>query len=169
MVVTWLKRIGPPVVLGIVVVLAWRFLLIAAAAIAVLAAGAYIYGEWRKWRAVNRFRAVWGGQGKDLLLVYSASPNWQQYVEERWLPQWGHRAVVLNWSERRSWPHPPPAEVDLFRVFGGQLEFNPLGIVVPSTGRRVHVVRFWQAFREHKHGKDRGTSAGGGRTRWLPQ
>jgi hypothetical protein len=33
-------------------------------------------------------------------------------------------------------------------------EFNPLGIVVPPTGRQVHVVRFWRAFREHKHGKE---------------
>jgi hypothetical protein len=155
MVVVWLKRIGATLVVGIGVVLLWRGLLIFAAGIAVLALGAYLIGQWRKWRAVGRFRAVWGIQGKDLLLVYSESPNWQQYVKEIWLPRWGHRAVVLNWSERSKWRRPARAEVALFRAFAGTREFNPLGIVVPGTGRRVHVVRFWRAFREYKHGKDR--------------
>jgi 8-oxo-dGTP pyrophosphatase MutT (NUDIX family) len=30
-----------------------------------------------------------------------------------------------------------------------------VAIVVPARGRKVHVVRFWLAFREFKHGKDR--------------
>ena len=47
------------------------------------------------------------------------------------------------------------AEVALFRAFAGREEFNPLGILVPPEGRRVHVVRFWRAFRDHKHGKPR--------------
>jgi hypothetical protein len=155
MVGIWLKRIGAALLVGLGIVFAWRFLLAFLLGIAAIAAGAYLLVQWRRWRAVSRFRAAWGGQGTDLLLVYSASPHWQRYVEEQWLPRWGHRAVVLNWSERCDWPHPPPAEVALFRVFGGKLEFNPLGIVVPITGRHAHVVRFWRAFREYKHGKDR--------------
>ncbi len=35
----------------------------------------------------------------------------------------------------------------------GQREYNPLAIVVPEHGKAM-VVRFWKAFRDHKHGKD---------------
>ena len=153
--VSWLKRVGVPLAVVIGVVLLWRQLLIPATTIAALAVGAYLYDRWRKRRAVRRFRAAWRTEGRDLLLVYSNSPNWQQYVEETWLPKWGDRAVVLNWSERSKWKRPVPPEVALFRAFAGAREFNPLAIVVPARGRKVHVVRFWPAFREYKHGKDR--------------
>ena len=153
--VTWAKRIGIAVALAGAVVFLWRGLLMLAAVIALIVAGAYVVYVWRRWRAVRRFRAVWQPQGKDLLLVYSNSPNWKSYVEEKWLPRWGDRAVVLNWSERQNWRGERRPEVALFRVFAGDREFNPLGIVVPQQGRAARVVRFWRAFREYKHGKDR--------------
>jgi len=153
--VVWLKRVGVTLVVVIGLVFLWRGLLVFAAAIAMVAGGAYLGDRWRKWRAVRRFRAVCGIQGKDLLLVYSNGPHWQRYIEETWLPRWGHRAVVLNWSERSKWERPARVEVALFRAFAGAREFNPLGIVVPATGRQAHVVRFWRAFREYKHGKAR--------------
>lgn len=153
--VGWLKRIGVAVALVMGVVLLWRGLLIFASAIALIAAGAYVGYRWRQWRSVRRFRRAWRSQGKDLLLVYSNSPHWQRYVEETWLPRWGHRAVVLNWSERSKWGRDGRPEVALFRAFAGDQEFNPLGIVVPAEGRHARVVRFWRAFRDYKHGKDR--------------
>jgi len=153
--VIWLKRVGVPLAVVIGVVLLWRQLLIPATTIAALAVGAYLYDRWRKGRAVRRFRAAWRTEDRDLLLVYSNSPNWQRYVEETWLPKWGDRAVVLNWSERSKWRRPVPPEVALFRAFAGAREFNPLAIVVPARGRKVHVFRFWLAFRDYKHGKDR--------------
>ena len=131
----------------------WRGLIILAAGVGVLVVVAFGFDRWRKWRAIRRFRTEWGVQGRDVLLVYSNSPNWQAYVEQSWLQRWGHRAVVLNWSERRLWARPGSPEVQLFRVFSGDREFNPLGIVVPPVGRKVYVVRFWQAFRDRKHGK----------------
>ena len=150
----WLRRIGATLVVAVLALLLWRGVLILAAAIVALAVGTYLIDQWRKWRAVRRFRAAWCSQGKDLLLVYSESPNWQRYIEESWLSRWGHRAVVLNWSERSKWRRAARAEVALCRAFAGRREFNPLGIVVPAVGRSVHVVRFWRAFREKKHGKD---------------
>jgi hypothetical protein len=60
----------------------------------------------------------------------------------------------LNWSERSQWPPRASAEVALFRAFAGTREVNPLGIVVPAAGQKVHVVRFWRAFRDLKHGKE---------------
>ncbi|HYL78324.1 MAG TPA: hypothetical protein VEU96_29305 [Bryobacteraceae bacterium] len=153
--VTQAKRIGVAVALACGAVLLWRGLLILAAAVAMTVAGLYLGHVWRRLRAVRRFRAVWQAQGKDLLLVYSNSPNWKHYVEEKWLPRWGNRAVVLNWSERQNWQRERRPEVALFRVFAGDREFNPLGIVVPQKGRSARVFRFWHAFREYRHGKDR--------------
>jgi hypothetical protein len=152
--VTWAKRIGIAVALVVCSVFLWRGLLILAAVVALTAAVVYLAYMWRRWRAVRRFRAVWQSQGRDLLLVYSNSPNWKRYVEEKWIPRWGNRAVVLNWSERRIWQRERRPEVALFRAFAGDREFNPLGIVVPQKGRAARVVRFWRAFRDYKHGKD---------------
>jgi hypothetical protein len=154
-VVLRLRRIILTLAVLISVALLWRGLLVLATAIALLIAAAYLADQWRKSRAIQRWRGAWSTKGKDVLLVYSNSPHWQRYVEENWLPRWGPRAVLLNWSERSSWERPLPPEVALFRAFAGPREFNPLAIVVPATGTKVHVVRFWRAFREFKHGKDR--------------
>jgi len=113
----------------------------------------FAYNSWRSARARRRFRTAYGPKGKDLLLVYSNSPNWQNYVETAWLPRWGDRAVLLNWSERSGW-QPSAPEVQLFRSVAGDREFNPLAIVVPPRGK-PEVVRFWLAFRDYKYGKDR--------------
>ena len=122
--------------------------------VVLVAATAYLVDQGVKWRSLRRFRSDWGTQGKDVLLVYSNSPHWQRYIEERWLPRWGSRAVVLNWSERTTWERSHRPEAALFRAFAGQRDFNPLVIVVPARGRRAHVIRFWRAFRDSKHGKD---------------
>jgi hypothetical protein len=115
-------------------------------------------GAWwdaRKRRRLQReFHERWGGQGKRLLLVYSSSPNWQAYVEENWLPQLESLAVVLNWSERSTWVDRHPCEARIFRMWAGDREFNPVAIIIPADGP-VRVIRFWQAFRDYKHGKDR--------------
>jgi hypothetical protein len=98
------------------------------------------------------FRLAHVTRGRDLLIVYSNSPNWQSYVEREWLPRWGHRAVILNWSERRQWRSWTPA-VLLFRAFTGYRAFNPIAMVVPRWWGGPTVVPFWQAFRDLKHGK----------------
>src|SRR5918911_507082 len=81
----------------------WWILLPVLALVVLSGVAALAVHAWRDYRAVRRFRAVWGARGRDLLLVYSNSPNWQPYVEANWLPRWGERAVVLNWSERSRW------------------------------------------------------------------
>jgi hypothetical protein len=48
---------------------------------------------------------------------------------------------VLNWSERAQWSEQHPFEAEM-------------AIVVPER-TSVQVIRFWQAFRDYKHGKDR--------------
>jgi hypothetical protein len=118
-----------------------------------LAVGAWL--DERKRRRLQRgFHDRWGAHGKRLLLVYSNSPNWQVYIEENWLPRLESIAVVLNWSERSTWRERHPFEAGIFRMWAGDQEFNPLAIIIPAHGP-VRVIRFWQAFRDYKHGKDR--------------
>src|SRR6266404_233131 len=47
--------------------------------------------------------SFWLTRGKDILFVYSDSPIWRDYMLSEMLPLVETRAVVLNWSERRTW------------------------------------------------------------------
>jgi hypothetical protein len=136
-----------------VVVLCIVVLPILLLALPFLAVGAWLARRKRR-RLQREFHNRWGEQGKRLLMVYSQSPNWQAYIEENWLPQLQSVAVVLNWSERRIWAERHPLEADIFRTWAGDRAFNPLAIIIPAEGP-VQVIRFWQAFRDYKHGKDR--------------
>lgn len=139
-----------------------------------------IRGAWERFRtgALRReFLSVHGGQGKRALLVYSNSPNWKSYIEERWLPRLEDHVVLLNWSERGTWSR-SALETRVFRTFSGDREFNPIVIIfldsppsdldtwlaairrgdllrifVPHAAG-TEVVRFWKAFRDFKHGRD---------------
>jgi hypothetical protein len=92
----------------------------------------------------------WSPRGQDALVVYSNSPIWQAWFEQRALPTLGCRAVVLNWSERRTWKL--SLAVCLFRVLGGQQNFNPM-IMAFRPLRWPHFFRFYQPFRKYKHGQ----------------
>jgi hypothetical protein len=58
---------------------------------------------------------------------------------------------VLNWSERAQWPT-WNLPVMLFRCFAGEQEFNPIGLVFERFDV-VEPYRFWQRFRDAKHGR----------------
>lgn len=92
----------------------------------------------------------WLPRGRDTLIVYSESPVWQQHMEAEVLPALSTRAVVLNWSQRRNWEF--GLAVAVFRYFGGRREFNPLAVVFRPL-RIARVFRFWQPFRDWKHGR----------------
>jgi hypothetical protein len=91
----------------------------------------------------------WCIRGRDVLFVYSDSPIWHDYIEEQILPYLGERAVVLNWSGRRRW-RLSLAKMAFYR-FGTYRQFNPLAVVFRPL-RRSRVFRFWQPFRDFKHG-----------------
>jgi hypothetical protein len=93
---------------------------------------------------------VWLPRGKDVLVVLSESPIWHEYMLAEILPPVQHRAVVLNWSERKRWPRWSFAR-HVFRTFKGERNFNPL-VLVFRRFRRAKVFRFWQPFQEWKHG-----------------
>lgn len=85
-----------------------------------------------------------------MLLVYSDSPVWHEYMTTQVLPLVEERAIVLNWSQRKKWSHWSLA-VALFHHFGGAGDFNPLVLLFKPL-RRVSIYRFWSAFRDWKRG-----------------
>ena len=109
---------------------------------------------WRivqaKERAIAAFRAANRTTGKDVLVVYTDSPHWKEYIEANWLPRWGDRAIAFDRS--KPWRE-DQVEARLWRAVAGTAEHTPVVIVVPPRGK-VQIVRFWLAFRDHKHGKD---------------
>jgi hypothetical protein len=119
-----------------------------------LVAVVVIYDRYQRSRLRRAFTARWSASGKDVVVVYSDSPHWKSYIEAHWLPRLGERAVVLNWSQRAHWTELSPLEAAIVRRWAGRLEFNPLVMVIPPDGQ-VTMVRFWKAFRDYKHGKDR--------------
>ncbi len=95
---------------------------------------------------------LWCTRGKHVLLVYSDSPIWHDYIEENIIPHLPRSAIVLNWSERRMWRWHSLA-VMVARYFGGSREFNPI-VVVFRPFRWAKTFRFWQAFKDYKHGNN---------------
>jgi hypothetical protein len=93
---------------------------------------------------------LWLPKGKDILFVYSDSPIWHEYMTTEILPLVERRAVVLNWSERSKWPL-WSLGVSVFHRFGGGRDFNPL-VVLFRPLRPARIFRFWQAFKDWKHG-----------------
>lgn len=96
---------------------------------------------------------LWLPKGKDVLLVYSDSTVWRDYMTREIIPLVGERAILLNWSERRKWS-PWMLSAHVFRTFGGRREFNPL-VVLFRPLHRARVFRFWPAFKDWKNGYSR--------------
>jgi hypothetical protein len=96
--------------------------------------------------------ALWLPRSKHILFVYSDSPIWHDYIEEHILPVIRDRAVVLNWSQRRSRLWRRSLAVAAFKHFGGWRDFNPMAVVFRPF-QRARVFRFLPAFREFKHGR----------------
>ena len=145
----WTKPVG----LAVAIVLLALTLPVLLLTLPVLAITAWLKGRKRR-RLQRQFHVRWGTSGKRLLLVYSNSPHWKAYIEEHWISRLDRIAVVLNWSERERWPEQHPLEAEIFRMWAGDREFNPLAIVIPEQGS-IQVIRFWQAFRDYKHGRNR--------------
>ncbi len=118
----------------------------------VLVAGAPFYWGYRFLLRLA-FELTCGVRGRRILLVYSRSPVWQEYVERNWLPQLGDNAIVLNWSDRSTWKRRRSLAVWVFRHWAPPENFNPMAILFPRLGS-VRRIGFYYAFRDWKHGKD---------------
>jgi len=94
--------------------------------------------------------ALWLPRGSDILFVSSDSPIWHDYMANQVLPLVHDRAVVLNWSERKTWGR-WALSVAIFRHFGGRKEFNPMVLLFRPL-HRARVFRFFPAFQDWKRG-----------------
>ena len=104
-------------------------------------------------------RRRWYPQGKYLLFVYSDSRMWKPYIETEILPRVGEKAVVMNWSERSEWNHKENSlAMQVFGHWGGAKRFNPVAITFLPWWKPV-VFRFWYAFKQLQHGKDKALKA----------
>ncbi|MBI5395462.1 MAG: hypothetical protein HZA91_09230 [Verrucomicrobia bacterium] len=132
------KKFGPVVTVLLVV---WAIPLTIAVLTFLLLAGLFLHlAAW----------CCWCVRGRYVLFVYSDSPIWHDYIEERILPRLSKRVVILNWSDRSRWQ--PTLGVLAFRYFGGDREFNPMAIVFRPL-RLARKFRFYEPFCEFKHGK----------------
>ena len=101
------------------------------------------------WGAIL-YIIIWLTQRKPFVIfVHSDSPTWREYIEKEILPHIRNGAVILNWSERRHWKN--SWAVLAFRYFGGQRNFNPMGMVFRPF-HSVRTYRFFEAFKAFKHG-----------------
>ena len=92
-------------------------------------------------------------RGRYTIFVHSNSPVWQDYIATNILPRLPSDAVILNWSEHLNWRW-GSFPVRVFRLYGGYTDFNPLGLVCTSL-RGAKTFRFWQPFRDFKHGNEK--------------
>lgn len=137
----------PPIFLGLLVWLAH----------------AWLKGKWYALQALRQWK------GKYVLLVYSNSRRWQGYFEDKIIPKLQDTAVILNWSERLTWTWAKTLELKIFQHFAGVTRFTyeengqiktswsgddfcPLAVVLKPWWR-PKVIRFWEAFKDYKHGK----------------
>ena len=95
----------------------------------------------------------WCIRGKNVLFVYSNSPNWQEYIEQNIIPKLPQDSVILNWSERKKWRR-FSLPVMAFHFVAGGREFNPIAIVFRPF-RLSKTFRFWQPFKDFKHGNQK--------------
>jgi hypothetical protein len=86
---------------------------------------------------------LWSPVGRRVLVVYSDSPIWQPFFENRIIPRLPPSSIVLNWFGRRRWRRWSLAYL-AFRFFAGR-EFNPLAVVIRPL-RWGRTFRFWRAF-----------------------
>jgi hypothetical protein len=96
---------------------------------------------------------LWGSRGRRVLLVYSRSPIWQEYVEKQWLPVLRDHAIIVNWSDRATWSRRKSFASWVFGVWKPSDNFNPMAILIPRFAP-IRRIGFYYAFRDWKHGKE---------------
>ena len=139
------KRRNLPLILRMPLLVALVLLLIPLVPLLVIAYFAYaILLQMVIW-------ICWCARGVNVLIVYSDSPKWHQYIETKIIPRLPSSSIAINWSDRRNWNRFSLA-VMTARFFGGSREFNPM-IVVFQPFRWAYTYRFLQPFIDFKHGK----------------
>ena len=129
--------LGKKIIVVLILILLFPILLI----------GALLYVLW----GMILYIAIWlAWRQRFILFVYSDSPTWKDYIKANIMSRLEKHAVILNWSERKSWKS--SLAVLAFRYFGGYRNFNPMALVFRPF-RFAKTYRFYEAFKEFKHGK----------------
>lgn len=86
------------------------------------------------------------------LLIYSDSPVWQPRIEESWLPRFGGRALVLNWTAASEGGALSPLQ-RLLTMWAPPRNVQPVAIVFSGPFRATQL-SFYDAFRDWKNGDE---------------
>ena len=84
------------------------------------------------------------------VLVTSDSPNWKEYIENKWVPRIGSSLEILNWSAHTTWKR--TVYTRLFYKFVGTRENYCPSVVLLCDLKEPLIFRFFYAFRDAKHG-----------------
>ena len=85
-----LKNILRRVLTGLVLLLVGLVLVPLIPLILIVTLIAVVWRRFDEWRLRRQFEAKWGKEGKELVLVYSNSPHWQDRIEKEILPRIRH-------------------------------------------------------------------------------
>ena len=102
---------------------------------------------------VGAVRVVCILRGRYIIFVHSNSPVWQDYIAAKILPRLPADTVILNWSDHSKWRW-FSFPVRVFKLYGGDANFNPIGMVGTSL-YGMKTFRFWQPFKDFKHGNEK--------------
>jgi hypothetical protein len=94
--------------------------------------------------------STWAGSGARVFATTSDSPVWNWHFSDTVLSRLPKDAVIVNWSERRLW-RANSASARVFNHFLGTRAHTP-AVVVFRPWSRAKVFRFYEAYKEHKHG-----------------
>ncbi|MGE0133249.1 MAG: hypothetical protein AB7U82_34665 [Blastocatellales bacterium] len=89
---------------------------------------------------------------KYILFVYTQSEHWSPYIEQKILPSISDHAVVINRTTQQQWKKEFALEKRAIELWA-DIEANPIALVFKPY-KKVKAFRFYEAFRDFKHGKE---------------
>lgn len=104
-----------------------------------------------RWCFLAAWWVRWLPKGVDGFLVYNDSPYWQAYFEEQFIPRFGKRFLVLNWSKRRHWPM-FSWRVFAFQFIAGATLYCPF-VACFRRFKAPQCFRYYEPIKDLKHGK----------------
>lgn len=91
-------------------------------------------------------------KSKYILFIYSDSEHWAPYIEQNIIPKIQESAIIINRTKQQNWKQEYKAEYKAIAHWAHE-DINPIALVFKPY-RRVKSFRFYEAFRDYKHGKD---------------
>lgn len=112
-------------------------------------AGLLVHALWSALLSLAVW-ATWCRKGPRVFVSYSRSPHWQARFEDVLIPRLPSTAIVVNWSDRKTWPRLSLRRL-AFENFLGNFSHTP-SVIVFRPFRRSRVFRFHEAYMRFKAG-----------------